>query len=560
MYSRYFGLNEAPFSIAPNPRYLFMSEQHREALGHLLYGVGIGGGFVLLTGEVGTGKTTVSRCLLEQLPENTDIAIILNPLQSPVEMMASICDELGVEYNKERPRLKNLSLQLYRFLIQNHAKGRNTVLMIDEAQNLEDKMLELIRLLTNLETDSKKLLQIIFIGQPELKARLAEPQLRQLAQRITARSHIEPLTLKETHAYIRHRLQVAGLPAGQELFPTKVIKALHKRSGGIPRLINVLCDRMLLGTYAQNKTSVDMQTFNKACQEVMGDNSYRARQHPWQLPALVASVCLIALAGVLTWFWPLSTPESQATLKLAQLQPDKETTANTETLPSPATKAAPISPQPTSSKPLDPSRYSSGSDLAALNEALWHLGVTATPLLDPCTQALNLGWRCEQESLRNWRELKQINRPGVLILDSPRGSPRYATLVGIDSNQAVLRYQGNQYRLPLILLGEHWNGDFIYWWQAPEHYEKPLARGDKAPLVEWLALKFAHLDGQTRLLAEQVFTPALTERVKLFQQEHNLRSDGIIGVRTLLKLNEALGQAQTLIPGNLTQPAAVTEG
>jgi len=559
MYSRYFGLTEAPFSIAPNPRYLFMSEQHREALGHLLYGVGIGGGFVLLTGEVGTGKTTVSRCLLEQLPDNTDIAIILNPLQSPVELMASICDELGVDYHKDRPRLKNLSLQLYRFLIENHAKGRNTVLMIDEAQNLGDKMLELIRLLTNLETDSKKLLQIIFIGQPELKVRLAQPQLRQLAQRVTARSHIAPLTLKETHAYIRHRLQVAGLPAGQALFPAKVIKALHKRSGGIPRLINVLCDRTLLGTYAQNKTSVDMQTFNKACREVMGDTGSRARQHPWQLPALAASVVLITLAGLMTWFWPFNTPESRATLKQSAEHSANATPVAAQPSPGTAAKTLPASPRPSPPPPLDPTRYSSSSDLAALNETLWHLGATSTPLLDPCAQAQALGWRCEQESLRNWRELKQINRPGVLVLDSPDGSRRYATLVGIQGNQAVLRFQGRQQQLPLILLGEHWNGDFIYWWRPPEHYEKPLARGDKAPLVVWLSLKFAHLDGQTRLLAEQVFTPALAQRVKLFQEQHNLRSDGIIGVRTLLKLNEALGQAQTLIQATHNL-APVTEG
>ncbi|HDY81655.1 MAG TPA: AAA family ATPase, partial [Halieaceae bacterium] len=217
MYYQYFGLTEAPFSIAVNPRYLFMSARHRDALAHLLYGVGAGGGFILLTGEVGTGKTTINRCLLEQLPDNTDIAIILNPALNAMELLASACDELGIVYDVDKHTLKTLTDSLHAFLLDNYDRGRKTVLLIDEAQHLDFDVLEQIRLLTNLETHSEKLLQIILIGQPELAQMLSQPQLRQLNQRITARYNLEPLNLDETGAYIRHRLEVAGMTSGRDV-------------------------------------------------------------------------------------------------------------------------------------------------------------------------------------------------------------------------------------------------------------------------------------------------------------------------------------------------------
>ena len=253
MYNKYFGLTDKPFSIAPDPRYLFMSDQHREALAHLVYGVGDGGGFVLLTGEVGTGKTTVCRCLLEQLPENTRIAFILNPKLSATELLANVCDELHIAYPAD-PSLKQLTDVLNEFLLRSHAAGLKIVLMIDEAQNLSSEVLEQIRLLTNLETNKEKLLQIILIGQPELKEMLARHELRQLAQRITARFHLRPLTAEESESYILHRLEVSGF--SDSLFDKKAIRELFKSTGGVPRLINVLCDRAMLGAYARNRRQI----------------------------------------------------------------------------------------------------------------------------------------------------------------------------------------------------------------------------------------------------------------------------------------------------------------
>ncbi|MGH7266538.1 MAG: ExeA family protein, partial [Candidatus Rokuibacteriota bacterium] len=274
MYAAYFGLAEAPFSIAPDPRYLFMSDRHREALAHLLYGVGEGGGFVQLTGEVGTGKTTVCRCLLAELPPHVDVALVLNPRLTAFELLATVCDELRISYARSTTSLKELVDALYHHLLTGHAAGRRTVLIIDEAQDLAPDVLEQIRLLTNLETDREKLLQIILIGQPELLELLERPDLRQLAQRVTARYHLQPFTERETREYIRHRLRVArggdAAAAAGIVFTEGAVRQVHRAAGGIPRLINVICDRALLGAYAHDRKRIDGATARRAAGEVLG--------------------------------------------------------------------------------------------------------------------------------------------------------------------------------------------------------------------------------------------------------------------------------------------------
>jgi type II secretory pathway predicted ATPase ExeA len=268
MYKKHFGLTDLPFSIAPDPRFLYMSGQHREALAHLIYGVTTEGGFVLLTGEVGTGKTTICRCLLEQVPEATDIAFILNPKVTVEELLASICDEIGVRYPEGTKSNKVFIDLINDYLLDAHARGRKTVLVIEEAQNLSPDVLEQVRLLTNLETADRKLLQIIMLGQPELKDILARPELRQLSQRITARYHLGPLSRQDISAYVSHRLTVAG--GKKRLFSPSSIRLLYRLSGGVPRLINLLCDRALLGAYVQEKSRVDRSTLRKAAGEVLG--------------------------------------------------------------------------------------------------------------------------------------------------------------------------------------------------------------------------------------------------------------------------------------------------
>lgn len=286
MYKQYFGFLEDPFSIAPDPRYLFLSRQHQEALAHLLYGVHRSGGFVLLTGEVGTGKTTVCRCFLEQLPPESLVAFIVNPRQTAVELLASICDEFGISRPSGFLSVKPLVDRINRFLLQAHAAGKNPVVIIDEAQNLGAEVLEQLRLLTNLETDQEKLLQIILLGQPELRDLLDQKNLRQLAQRVTARYHLGPLSAKEVPCYVQHRLKLAGVE--RPLFSSYALRYLYRVTGGVPRLINLICDRALLGASVEKRPLVNHGIMKQAAAELRGDES--------QSRLLVWINCLLALA------------------------------------------------------------------------------------------------------------------------------------------------------------------------------------------------------------------------------------------------------------------------
>ncbi len=285
MYSGFFGLTSVPFSIAPNPEFMYLSPRHAEALAHLRYGLGEAGGFVLLTGEVGTGKTTVSRCLLQELDERAEVAFILNPTLSELELLAAICDELKIRYKKTDASLKLLGDKIKARLLKNHAAGKHTLLIIDEAQHLQPAVLEQLRLLTNLETNTRKLLQVILIGQPELQQLLQRNDLRQLAQRITARYHLLPLNLAEVKHYLKFRLQVAG--CSRPVFSDAAVKKLFQLSGGVPRLLNLMADRALLGAYAQQMALVNAQLVSQAAAEIL------------PLPAQAATAVLPR------WFWPV---------------------------------------------------------------------------------------------------------------------------------------------------------------------------------------------------------------------------------------------------------------
>lgn len=296
MYSGFFGFNSPPFSIAPNPDFMFLSPRHAEALAHLRFGLGDAGGFVLLTGEVGTGKTTVSRSLLQELDEQTDVAFILNPTLSELELLAAICDELKIRYKKTDASLKWLGDKITQRLQKNHEAGKKTILIIDEAQHLQPAVLEQLRLLTNLETNTKKLLQVILIGQPELQQLLQRNDLRQLAQRITARYHLLPLNLSEVEQYVRFRLKVAGCE--RPVFNDKAVKKLFELSGGIPRLLNLLADRALLAAYGKQQAVVDAKEVQRAAAEILPIN--QASQVSKTLPGWIWP--LLALFGIILGF------------------------------------------------------------------------------------------------------------------------------------------------------------------------------------------------------------------------------------------------------------------
>ncbi|MBU6377368.1 MAG: AAA family ATPase [Gammaproteobacteria bacterium] len=295
MYESFFGLAELPFSITPDPRYLYPSSRHTEALGHLFYGVSAAGGFIQLTGEVGTGKTTVVRSLLAREPADVDIALILNPRVTVPEFLQTICEELGVTVPAERREsVKALVDALSARLLEAHAAGRRVAVLIDEAHLLEREVLEQVRLLTNLETATRKLLQVILIGQPELRELLAREDMRQVAQRITGRLHLDPLSATETAAYVRHRLRVAG--ATREIFSDAALGELHRRSGGLPRLINIIADRAMLGAFANDRHEITPAIVRAAAAEVAG---VEPRSWLWIWLAVIATGVLLVAGAVL---------------------------------------------------------------------------------------------------------------------------------------------------------------------------------------------------------------------------------------------------------------------
>jgi len=504
MYIEHFKLNEAPFSIAPNPRFLFMSGHHREALAHLLYGMDHDGGFVLLTGEVGTGKTTLSRCLLDQVPEHTNVAFIINPKLSVIELLATICDELGIEYPVGTASNKELVDHINRYLLDAHAKGCKTVLIIDEAQNLSSDVLEQLRLLTNLETHETKLLQIILLGQPELQHMLASPELRQLSQRITARYHLNPLSVHEMHAYIEHRLAVAG--CHDSIFTNTAMKKLFRLSQGIPRLINLICDRAMLGAYAQNTHRVTSRIMSRAAQEVMGKETPRTTGNSWPkrllwVTAIVFLIGGLSLAGVLVrQNQPLAWPDDKSLLQSRQI---------------------------------------------AFQHLfhLWNVDATDEDMQQPCAFATRHGLACLSYQ-GGMGSLRTMNRPVAVRLQNDRGVSFFALLTGISGNSARLMIGDHPQTIPLVQLQQHWLENFTMLWRIPDGYTEPIRTGEKGRGVQWLAENLAKLDGDTiQTNASDVFDAKLEHQLKRFQRESGLPADGVAGPQTLIRLNSALGRA-----------------
>ena len=534
MYHTFFELNEPAFSIAVNPRYLYMSGQHKEALAHLLYGVA-GGCFVMLTGEVGTGKTTIIRCLLEQMPENTDIAIVMNPTSKVPELLSIVCDELGANYIKDEPSVKDLTDALHQHLLKSHTQGRNTILLIDEAQLLSVEALEQIRLLTNLETTTQKLLHIILVGQPELKTLLSQPQLRQLSQRITARFHLEPLTLNETRAYIHHRLKIAGMLEGRTPFPEAIIKKIQRFSGGIPRLINVICERCLIGAYASDKIRVNNTIFDIARKEVIGGLT-QTQQHRFRQYAVVASfiLAIILIAGSF-----LSTHYSA---KSINKQATSSASVQTSRAASSASQAA-ISHSSSSAASIQIRNNKAAEDIL-----FTYLGFPLAANTRPCGKNSGSILQCEKVSRHTWSEVAAINRPAILMLATPEKFSTYVVLIGINQDNAlILNEQAQRVVLPLEKIGYAWTGDIMYLWNKHADFTENLTLGDSSNTIQWLAQEFAKMDKQAEPLSDTLFNLALHERIKLFQRSKGLQPDGIINQATLMKFNEALVIDKTLL-------------
>jgi general secretion pathway protein A len=543
MYLSFFGLLEKPFAITPDPRYLYLSARHAEALAHLLYGINEAGGFVQLTGEVGTGKTTIIRSLLAQTPKNAEIALILNPRMTASEFLLTICEELGIGVpDAATESRKDLVDILNHYLLRAHAEGRRIVLVVDEAQNLAPEVLEQVRLLTNLETNTQKLLQIILIGQPELRDLLARNELRQLAQRVTGRYHLHPLSAEETAAYVRHRLRVSG--ATSDIFSSMALAELYHLSGGVPRVINVVADRALLGAYTQDRHRATSGLVRHAAGEVFG-----RRFAPRWLPWLGAAAAALVLAATLWGMWPLVNRSAYRHAPVAAASAVKDAASRGGGVKSQTAQATPPPPPVASAPPpVTPSLQAlltqhndvTGTDDAFLRLfGLWGAHYVAGDT-DPCTQAAQQGLECLVQR-GSFGQLRVYNRPAILLLNDDAGTKHQVVLTGLDDEHARIDLASHTHDVGIGELSRYWFGDFVMLWRPGTQKVKPLSVGMRGDEVRWLRQSLERLQGATAgQSVSDVFDTELSRLVMDFQRQHRLAVDGIAGIQTQIVLASAV--------------------
>ncbi|WP_426341900.1 AAA family ATPase [Pseudoduganella sp. S-14] len=548
MYTQYFNLRQQPFSIAPDPRYLFMSERHREALAHLLYGVGSGGGFVLLTGEIGAGKTTVCRCFIEQVPADCRLAYIFNPKLTVEELLQSVCDEFGVA--PEGASVKSYVDAVNSYLLESHAAGLNNVLVIDEAQNLSADVLEQLRLLTNLETSERKLLQIILIGQPELRQMLARPELEQLAQRVIARYHLGPLSEAEVGSYIQHRLAVAGAGA-VELFPRGLLRRIHQLSKGVPRRINLLCDRALLGAYVENRAQVNAVILRRAAQEVFAGESAPVKARAWRVAAagVLAGAALTAAAA---WqLMPAARSPSATALAAAPQAPAAAQAASrasqaaggvTQAAAASSASAAATAPQGAASPAtlVAPSWLTMDAALGQL-AAKWEVALSEG---EGCAEASRHNLRCMQGK-GGLEEIRNLDRPAIIKLRDGDSLPRNVLLTAIDGKSATLVGARGMETVSIDALDARFDGTFTTFWRAPRSWREEVSEGDKGPDVDWLARRLAQINGVKKPRENLPLAGETLRYLREFQLAQGLKADGVAGPRTFIRLSQ---------PGRETEP------
>ena len=542
MYLTFFGLNEKPFAITPDPRYLYLSERHAEALAHLLYGINEAGGFVQLTGEVGTGKTTIVRSLLAQTPKNAEIALILNPKMTAPEFLLTICEELGIGVpDSALGSLKDLVDILSHYLLRAHAAGHRVVLVVDEAQNLSPEVLEQVRLLTNLETNTQKLLQIILIGQPELRELLASYELRQLAQRVTGRYHLNPLSRDETTAYVRHRLRVAG--ATTDIFSPHALSEVFRLSQGVPRVINVFCDRALLGAYSLDRHRVTTPLVRNAASEVFG-----RRFTPHWLPWAIAGSLALLLGAALLALWNFEPWKSRPEPQLAHAAAGAgEAAAAVPKAPlaAAATAAAAPPPAPAQLAQLLAQHNAETDPDSAFGKLFGLWGAKyQTSTTDPCSQAQSQGLECVAER-GSFGQLRLYNHPAILLLTEPNGASHQVVLTALGDDAATVELGGTN-TVGLGELSRYWLGDFVMLWRPANSPVKPLSAGMHGAPVRWLRSSLQHLQGiDSTAPVSDVFDADLTAQVREFQRLHQLSVDGIAGVQTQIALAGAVAQPGT---------------
>ncbi len=541
MYLRYFGLNETPFAITPDPAFVFLSPRHRDALAHLLYGIGKGGsgGFVQLTGEVGTGKTTLCRCMLEQVPEGTRIALLLNPLVTPRELLAAISEELGLNVSESIDSTRLLVDGLNSYLLEAHERGERVVVVIDEAQNLSPEALEQVRLLTNLETSKEKLLQIVLLGQPELRDLLQRRNLRQLAQRITARYHLSPLGPKDTHLYVRHRMQVAG--AQRNPFRRAAMNALYQRSQGIPRLINIIADRSLVAAFVKERLDVTAAMVHEAANEVqLGERQVKRVYWPWFAGA-AAALAVAAIATVTLTDFSFRAPGFVGQPALAT-QPAAINTPVAEEKAPETGQASPVVPAVAGDADEEESLAELDSDWLENHQrevwqglaSLWHQSGDGFAIQAACNGDDGLGYACLRDQ-GNWSKIKRLGLPVLLVLQ--REPATYLLIHGMRDDRLLVGASAQLRTISKQAVESRWLGAYLVAWPQAPGWPVLIARGDQGSAVATI------LDMAGRVeepyYGEPVFDSAFELWLKDFQSRNGLEADGLVGRNTLLHLMTA---------------------
>jgi general secretion pathway protein A len=522
LYLKHFGLTREPFSIVPDPGFLYPSVYHRQAVAHLKYGLDREGGFILLTGEVGTGKTTLTRTMLKRLPAHVRVAYILNSKLKTTDVLASICHELAIEL----PESSGLSFSkicidaLNQNLLQAHAEGKKTLIVIEEAQNLTAEVLETLRLLSNLETYSHKLLHILLVGQPELLAILAQKELRQLNQRVVSRFHLLPIDKEDLANYVNHRLHRAG--AKGPIFDRASIHTLFKLTDGVPRLVNLICQHALLAAYSNESKQVTSGLVKQAAVESLGGvNTPRQQSQAWRYWALFTG-CVLAvglyalqLPKQLNSVWPAVTAKSQSVA---------------ESVAEPAVRLAPSNPYANLLKYWDvpADEIYSEEELVAL--------------------AARYGLSAEQLNYARLTDIQRINRPGIVRLKDQTGILKSAVLSHIDPSEVSLMQSNKTLRLDTQSFTDRWSGSYLYLWRPPLQI-KQLKLGDKNPAaLAWLQQRLTMVDPDAEtIISAGRYTPAVVEQVRRFQRQQNISADGVIGRETLMRLNQLTEQGIPLL-------------
>lgn len=544
MYTEFFHLKEMPFSIAPDPRFFFMSDRHKEALTHLAYGLQGAGGFIMLTGEVGTGKTTVSRALIQELKQTTVVGYIHNPAVSELELLATLCDEFKLDYDKHDLSLKMLFDLLHHYLLANCQQDSSCVVIIDEAQLLSTAALEQLRLLTNLDVNHKKLLHIVLIGQPELQQKLKQPELRQLAQRITARYHLLPLTELELASYVAYRLSIASGNPG--LFSSKILKRIHQHTEGVPRLVNLVCDKALYYAFKTREDKITPQHVLAAVKAVAIATPVKAKK---TAPAIAVLAIILCLGGVITAFQLGLLNQTED--NVAVVQHDEATSIMPPVV---ITTKAPVSSDSIGEVASD------GLDklaVAASNEVMTdkalssdikvaRQGNAATQFLfrewgyditledASCRNAQYAKLRCLQRQ-GNYAQLVQYNLPAVVRLLDNLGEAYYATLLSITPLGVELQLSNSHLLVSQAWFEKNWTGDFTLFWTAPSRFKNSLKQNDKGELIRWLDINISAALGE-RALSGARFDWPLMQKVMRFQQQSGLTADGIVGPQTMMTI------------------------